>query len=281
MFVIFLIFMGMLGAAMGSFACCQAWRIHDHDKSKWSKCENCGKKLHWYENIPIFSWLALRGKCSKCHKFIGWSEIISELAMATVFILAGIMFINSGLFLDGKTGNILAIGSISTSAVLNLSVNFLVLSKLIVFIIVATVLWILLIFDAKWGELPVWLMVVGIIFAVLYQCIILLSTVHFNFVSLIAGVGILSGTYYLLYFFSHEKLVGGGDWILCLIVAIMLGRWELCLIELMLANLLAVVFELPQYFKKKQKQFPFGPFLVIAFFVIYIFQNVILKIMLV
>ena len=32
-----------------------------------SHCPNCKHKLSWYENIPVFSWLALRGKCRHCH----------------------------------------------------------------------------------------------------------------------------------------------------------------------------------------------------------------------
>ena len=69
--IILIIFSVIFGAAFGSFACCQAWRIRlreegKKDPGKRSVCLNCGKKLAWYENIPIVSWLAQGGKCRKC-----------------------------------------------------------------------------------------------------------------------------------------------------------------------------------------------------------------------
>ena len=36
-----------------------------------SRCRQCGHQIRWYENIPVLSWLVLRGKCSKCGAAIG------------------------------------------------------------------------------------------------------------------------------------------------------------------------------------------------------------------
>ena len=36
-----------------------------------SRCRQCGHEIRWYENIPVLSWLALRGKCSSCGTRIG------------------------------------------------------------------------------------------------------------------------------------------------------------------------------------------------------------------
>ena len=36
-----------------------------------SRCPKCGHAIRWYENIPVLSWLALRGKCSACRGPIG------------------------------------------------------------------------------------------------------------------------------------------------------------------------------------------------------------------
>ncbi|NCU32726.1 MAG: prepilin peptidase, partial [Candidatus Moranbacteria bacterium] len=45
-----------------------------------SKCEKCNHQLTWYENIPVFSYLFLRGKCSQCGKkissFYFWWELL-------------------------------------------------------------------------------------------------------------------------------------------------------------------------------------------------------------
>ena len=77
-----------MGAGLGSFACCQAWRIRKHDKSARSHCMNCDYQLKWYDNIPILSWLMLGGKCRKCRKSIGVAEIAAEVGLAAVFALS-------------------------------------------------------------------------------------------------------------------------------------------------------------------------------------------------
>jgi leader peptidase (prepilin peptidase)/N-methyltransferase len=54
-----------------------------------SRCRQCGHVIRWYENIPVFSWLALRGKCSQCKAPIGLRYPIVELVTAGFFALCG------------------------------------------------------------------------------------------------------------------------------------------------------------------------------------------------
>lgn len=49
-----------------------------------SSCRQCGHQIRWYENIPVLSFLLLRGKCSACGAGIGWRYPLVELAMATL-----------------------------------------------------------------------------------------------------------------------------------------------------------------------------------------------------
>ena len=44
-----------------------------------SRCTNCNKLIYWYENIPVFSWLFLRGKCSGCGTRIHFKYPLIEL----------------------------------------------------------------------------------------------------------------------------------------------------------------------------------------------------------
>jgi leader peptidase (prepilin peptidase)/N-methyltransferase len=44
-----------------------------------SSCPSCGHRIAWYENIPVFSYLALRGRCSACHAPIGARYPLVEL----------------------------------------------------------------------------------------------------------------------------------------------------------------------------------------------------------
>lgn len=52
-----------------------------------STCPHCGHGIRWYENIPVFSWLWLKGRCSACGKAISFRYPAIELASA---VLAGL-----------------------------------------------------------------------------------------------------------------------------------------------------------------------------------------------
>ena len=50
-----------------------------------SRCPACGHRIRWFENIPVLSWLALRGKCSACGTGIGLRYPLVELGTAALF----------------------------------------------------------------------------------------------------------------------------------------------------------------------------------------------------
>lgn len=54
-----------------------------------SACPHCGHVIRWYENIPVVSYLALRGRCSQCGKGIGLRYPAVELATGALFAWAG------------------------------------------------------------------------------------------------------------------------------------------------------------------------------------------------
>ncbi|MGA2168453.1 MAG: prepilin peptidase [Terracidiphilus sp.] len=77
------IFAGLLGLAFGSFlnVCLSRWPQGESVVSPRSHCRNCDHTLSWWENIPLLSWLALRGRCRNCHASIGWRYPLVELAV--------------------------------------------------------------------------------------------------------------------------------------------------------------------------------------------------------
>lgn len=54
-----------------------------------SRCPHCGQQIRWYENIPVFSYLALRGKCSQCAAPISMRYPAVELTTAALFAWCG------------------------------------------------------------------------------------------------------------------------------------------------------------------------------------------------
>lgn len=57
-----------------------------------SRCPHCGHGIRWYENIPVASWLVLRGRCSQCRNPIGVRYPIVELVTGAFFFLCGWRF---------------------------------------------------------------------------------------------------------------------------------------------------------------------------------------------
>jgi len=53
-----------------------------------SHCPKCEKPVLWYQNLPILSWLALRGKCANCKTPISWRYPLVELVTALLFLLS-------------------------------------------------------------------------------------------------------------------------------------------------------------------------------------------------
>jgi leader peptidase (prepilin peptidase)/N-methyltransferase len=83
------VFAGILGAMLGSFlnVCILRWGAEPKQSvvRPRSRCPRCGKSLAWYENIPVLSWLFLRGRCSGCGEPISIQYPLVELATAAIW----------------------------------------------------------------------------------------------------------------------------------------------------------------------------------------------------
>ena len=57
-----------------------------------SRCPQCGHNIHFYENIPVVSWLILKGRCSQCHNAISARYPLVELTTAVLSVIVAIHF---------------------------------------------------------------------------------------------------------------------------------------------------------------------------------------------
>jgi len=88
--VLLLAFVFLTGAAVGSFlnVCISRWPLNLSIVRPRSRCPRCERSITWYENIPIVSWLALRGKCRGCRLPISIQYPAVELGIALLWVAA-------------------------------------------------------------------------------------------------------------------------------------------------------------------------------------------------
>ncbi|OGI21421.1 MAG: hypothetical protein A2808_00245 [Candidatus Moranbacteria bacterium RIFCSPHIGHO2_01_FULL_55_24] len=208
-----------------------------------SVCRSCRKQIAWYDNIPVFSYLVLGGRCRQCEERISWQY-------PTVELLTGILYGLVGMFFFSPT-------------------PFGILEALWLLVLVSLFISIAF-YDLRNMEIPVTLLFLGIAVALIY-----LSATFFLFERAwpfwttalgtgLMGAAIVGGFFFLLVFLSHEKWMGWGDVWLGVLAGLAVG-WQLAFFLLTLSFALgaAVGIGLLALRKKSmQAQLPFAPFLV-------------------
>lgn len=84
----------VLGLIFGSFATVAAYRIPRRETivTGRSKCPNCGRQIKAHENVPVVSYIILRGRCPGCGTKISLRYPLIELATGVLFALAVVKF---------------------------------------------------------------------------------------------------------------------------------------------------------------------------------------------
>ena len=81
------------GFLIGSFLNAWAWRLAHGESitAGRSHCPKCGAQIRSYDNIPLVSWLLLRGKCRDCGAPISWRYPLGEALTAALFAAVAVM----------------------------------------------------------------------------------------------------------------------------------------------------------------------------------------------
>lgn len=84
----------LVGAAIGSFlnVCIGRWPAGESVISPRSRCPSCEHAIAWYDNIPVASYLLLRGRCRACGESISIQYPVIELATALIWTAAAVRF---------------------------------------------------------------------------------------------------------------------------------------------------------------------------------------------
>lgn len=256
----FVILLGILGAAMGSFAGAMAWRLHTKRNmvNDRSECESCHHKLGVWDLLPIVSWLALGGRCRYCKARISPLTLFAEATLAALFMISFVYW------------------PLGFAAWQGITLFVLWLSYLVT-------LTILVIYDARWMLLPDKLVypLIGVACADAALRVSLLPNASLSSYVLYVCGGLLAlaGVYGALYVVSKGKWVGFGDVKLCIFIGIVLG-WQKALLVLGLANMIGFLVIAPGLLLGKltrKSRIPFGPFLIAGFVIAGLFGDMIIQ----
>jgi len=210
---------------------CLIWRLHSEESIMGrSYCPKCRKQIVWYDNIPVFSFLFLGGKCRYCKKKISVQYPVVEFITGILFTLA---FIYAPLH-PSQEGNLLR--------------SFFIISVMII----------IFIYDLRWYLILDKVTIpAGII--VFFINILL----DFNWINLLIS-GIIGSSFFLFQFIiSRGKWIGGGDIRLGALMGLALG-WPMVILAIFLAYLIGSVVGIGLILGGKKKwgsMVPLGVFL--------------------
>lgn len=224
----------IVGAVMGSFFHVVATRLSNDESiiKPGSHCPKCNHYLKWYENIPIISYLLLRGKCSKCKSKIPLSYIVVE-------IVTGLLYAACYHSFKFSFDLIVALTFVST----------------LVTVIVSDIEYMIILDEV--------LIFSTLLLAILYIFGKGLEVAAYHIYS---GIGAFLAMYAIKWIgdkaFKKESL-GGGDIKLMFLFGMVLGL-PMSICTIFLATFIAFPVALIILFSDKENIIPFGPFLSMA-----------------
>lgn len=231
-----LIFVLFLGLAVGSFLNVCIFRIPESLSivSPPSRCPKCLKEIRFYDNIPVFSYLILRGKCRFCNEPISFRYPMIEIMTA--------MF--------------------AVCVVLKYGVS---IQALVYFLFIATLIVITFI-DMDHQIIPDVLSIPGIF--IFFAAAVLIDKNVFvdSLIGILSGGGILLIIAWLYKAVAKREGMGGGDIKLISMIGALLG-WKGVLVTVFISSVVGTLTGLVVmlYTRADMKlAIPFGPFLAIG-----------------
>lgn len=237
-FVYCLFMIGLIGAVLGSFLNCVAYRISHHTSfSKGrSHCPNCNHVLGPLDLIPIFSWVFQKGRCRYCHERISLRYPLTELIFMCLSIMCLLQFDLTIIFIR----------------------NYVLLCCLFVLSLV----------DFEIFEIPDSCIVIPILTWGILNYFIKESWMSHIGAALLYGGGVLILSL-IMDRLLHKESMGGGDIKLLFVMGLYLG-----IVGGMLALLISCILGIVSSYvlkKDEESHFPFGPAISIAFVIVLYF----------
>lgn len=271
----------IFGSIIGSFLNVCIFRLPEDESiiKPPSHCPGCHKPIKYYDNIPLISYIILKGHCRYCKKFISFQYFIVELLTALLFTY---LFQRFGLSLN------FVVSAVFFSSLIVISFIDMKYQIIPDIVSVGALIFVLLanLFMSVKGpydlmQLPLVISLQGAIFG---AGLIYLTAIIFNFLIFDVIGGIykkLNKEFYLFKKFESEEkatCIGLGDVTLMALIGSFLG-WQAVLITFILAPLIGSIIGIFILFFKKDHLIAYGPFLSLACLIAFIWQQNIIKLL--
>jgi leader peptidase (prepilin peptidase) / N-methyltransferase len=232
-----LVLTAALGLAVGSFLNVCIYRLPRGESLAYppSRCPRCGKGLAWYDNVPVVSWLVLRGRCRRCGERISVQYPIIEIVTAAAVVL--VVYVT-------PPGALLA-------------------SRLAL----TAVLIVLFVIDLELQLLPNLITLPGIVVGFLFSLVAPPGPLA-SLAGIALGAGILYGIAAAYYAVRREEGMGMGDVKMLAMIGAFLG-WRAVLVTLILASFSGALIGIALLSTKREGlrfALPFGTFLALGAF---------------
>lgn len=256
MLILSIIIVLIFGLVIGSFLNVVINRLNLRQNliSPGSHCPECKHKLGFFDLIPVFSFIFLRGKCHYCHKKISWQYPLVEFATAISFLLIFFKFVDIN----------------------NINLDFIViLEQLLIYFFFTSILIIIFVYDLKHYLIPNKIIYPAIIITLLIQILPIPEFPNISISSLIIG-SLIPGIFFLiLVLLSKEKWMGAGDVKLGFLCGLIVGYPNIFVALFISFVGGAFVAVLLMLFKKKnlKGKMPYGTLLTTATFITILFGS--------
>lgn len=232
-----LILVILIGLALGSFSNVCIYRIPQRKSILLPRsfCPKCGAKIRFYDNIPLLSYIFLKGRCRDCKTKISVQYPLVEFITSALLVLAYLRF--------------------------GLSWDFAARSILILFMILTFFI------DLKHRIIPDVLTFPGIILGFLLSFVVTSPSVLNSLLGILVGGGMFYLSAILGELLFKKESMGGGDIKLAMMLGAFLGWQNIILVLLLSALLGSLIGGVALFLSKDVKQtrtIPFGPFLALG-----------------
>lgn len=256
-----------LGCAVGSFLNVVIWRMPlglGVNEPNRSFCPHCKAWIRWYDNLPIVSFVRLRGRCRACQEAISWRYPMVELITGLLFAL---VYYHQRVQMQADVGTVVVMILVTALLIVASGIDidwFIIPDELTMFGLLG-------------GLLAGWLMPQLHVGGAVYHTFDSAASPHLrglwaSFIGAMAGGGVVLVCAVVGFVIFRKEAMGIGDAKLMAMLGAFLG-WKVAVVSFFVAPFIGLLYGVPLLLMDDEHVMPYGPFLSIAALIVMLFRT--------